>query len=616
MPAPLTDMAKVFAMRPQIQPFFKDQGDLLGFQLFPTTPHPRAMVNRGLEKPTVYPMWTDIDEVMAQKGTDYSQFEGVIILGGIGLGYLAEAIAAKLGHFATLAIWEPDGEWLRAACYFRDNTPLLTNAQVQLIIGGEDMLRQYVEMMYGQLALNVTTVIDSCLGDMYPARRAMLDDVLAPMIKAQEGNRSTLIAFGEKFFVNAMRSLPALSTSYPVTNLKGTTPKIPAIIVGAGPGLNRHVETLRAAQAMPRTHLVFAADTAIDTLLEHGIVPDFVLSVDPQADTALKYDNLVIPDETALIYHPGSYYTIAQNFTGLKFVCPSMIPPLDLFHVLLPEDRVGNQIQCQVHLGFDVAEMMGCSPIILVGIDLCYYGVDSLYAKNPPQLVGHEQEIFDRAWAAKDMNGTDVFMTSQFDQYRSGFADRARRTRVINANEQGLWIIGTTHGPLSTVIAEECGSHLVDWPRIRQRATNGAFPVHREALLEKLRPVLKEWAFYKESAIAAIDAMKNGIGEPILAAQEAGQDRRTRVCQIMSDLCKRHGSMNTLILLEQFGHVLPRPIRKVRLPALVDRIQYECEWVQTRLYCEWLVSAASLAVAEGEAVEELLADKFTPEGQT
>lgn len=597
---PLTNLDQVVAMRGQLRQFFDPPRDLHGFKSLPTTPLPRVIVMRGVKQPTPYPMWQDIEATMAANGKDYARFEGVILLNGIGLGYLAEAIVSKMGPFATLAIWEPDPEWIRAACYLRDNTKLLTNPQVQLVIGDERALRGYIDLVYSQLTPTVTTVIDSCLSDLYPERRAMFDGQLSDVVKAQEGNRSTLTAFGERFFTNTIKALPAWPTSRPIAALKDVAQGIPAIVLGAGPGLNRHIDTLKTLNDSPsqQSYLILAADTALSVLLQHHIVPDFVFSVDPQEDTALKYTVGQIPGGMSLIYHPATHYSIPLNFPGPKYVCSSPVPPLQYFKSILADCDVGNAIQCQVHLACDIAQYMGCSPMILAGIDLCYYDKDHLYAKMPAHITEENANeiLFNRGTDTKDVNGATVRIISQFDQYRAGFASRGTQMTIFNGNEQGLEIPNVPNRPLAELIQEYAGTRWVNWPKALNAAYATHHPPNPAAINEILRKLIKEWRFFW---LIAKNVVKCVNGE---------RDERNLdlVNRWTTKLTKRMDALDSLIVLERYGHVLPVPIRRFRLPSLADRMEAEAEWIKAKHYYEWLCYAAELAVREGEDVSKKL----------
>jgi hypothetical protein len=122
-----------------------------------------------------------------------------------------------------------------------------------------------------------------------------------------------------------------------------------------------------------------------------------------------------------------------------------------------------------------------------------------------------------------------------------------------------------------------------------------------------LRPLLKDWRFYQL------------VSRAILRTIAAGHTPRHRdwVNRWTEKVCRRVESVNSLLLLEQYGHVLPRPIRRQRLPSLADRLMEASEWVQTQVYYEWLLGASTLAYEEGLAVERRLREgTFTVRGQT
>lgn len=599
---PRTDMQQVFTLRPQLKPHFEHGRPLVGFADFPTTPRGRVWVQRGLPERKPYPMWPDIDATMAHEGLAYRRFEGVIVLAGIGLGYLAEGIARRLGPFATLAIWEPDPEWLRAACYLRDNTALLMNPQVQLVLGNEDALKGYIDHLYRNMALQVCPIIDSCLADLYPKLREVMDDVLPPLIMGYDGNRATLLAFHRLFFQNTIQSLKHLPVATPVMALKGIATGIPAIIVGAGPSLAKHYETLRAqATQHPNSTILFAADTALKPLLDQQVFPDFVVSVDPQQDTASKYWHI---DQThfkgerlSLIYHPGANAAIPDLQFTRKFYCASGLSPLDRFLDLTGQSQgVGDAIQCQVHLAADVATFMGCSPIILVGLDLCYYGVEGMYVENPPQLEGHEQEVFDRGMPETDRDGHPVTVTTQFLQYRHGFATRGQSAHYYNCNEQGLTIPNIENRPLAAVLADYGGLRTIKLRQVLEQIMAKTPTVDAAILRKRLRRFCLDLRFYELVA-------KQVVARLPLGDTPENRDILNRWC---TKVIQRKAGLRVLSVLQGYGQVLPPPMKRCRLPSLHDQVQGHMEWVQVKAYYEWLFEAAKAAREECEGVYERL----------
>lgn len=75
--------------------------------------------------------------------------------------------------------------------------------------------------------------------------------------------------------IRNMRFLPGCRSGADYRNL---FPKdLPAIIVAAGPSLKKNVELLKEAKDKA---VIFVVDSAINTVMQHGIKPDFVITVD------------------------------------------------------------------------------------------------------------------------------------------------------------------------------------------------------------------------------------------------------------------------------------------------------------------------------------------------
>ena len=70
---------------------------------------------------------------------------------------------------------------------------------------------------------------------------------------------------------------------------------IPAILVAAGPSLDKNVEELKNAKGKA---FLMVVDTALNTVLEHGIIPDMTISVDSRKTLTLfkhkEYENIPI----------------------------------------------------------------------------------------------------------------------------------------------------------------------------------------------------------------------------------------------------------------------------------------------------------------------------------
>ncbi len=135
--------------------------------------------------------------------------------------------------------------------------------------------------------------------------------------------------------------------------LKGAFANVPAIIVGAGPSLEINGHLLKNLQ---NRSLIFAGGTALKVIPAR---PHFAGAIDKEF---LK-DN---PHPTAPLFfqhrmHPKNF----TLFTGEKILFP------DSHYEFLQRERFDSGWTVGTFLTA-VATLMGCSPIVFVGMDFCY----------------------------------------------------------------------------------------------------------------------------------------------------------------------------------------------------------------------------------------------------
>lgn len=143
--------------------------------------------------------------------------------------------------------------------------------------------------------------------------------------------------------------------------LKGTFAGMPAIVVGAGPSLEKNGHLLKAFE---NRALIFAGGTALNAI---DVEPHFAASIDPAAphkqfkahrfknapfcyQSRMSADNFALMQGPKLLFPDGSSEAI--NWLNGEEAFDSGW-------------TVGNFLTA-------VALHMGCSPIIFVGMDLCY----------------------------------------------------------------------------------------------------------------------------------------------------------------------------------------------------------------------------------------------------
>ena len=383
---------------------------------------------------------------------------GVMVLFGMGLGYLPLQLSDKIVANSSLVIFEADPAIFLTAMQHIDLTPLLKSPRVRFLVGpdvgiaGECfqlLLRnggEYVRAIRYEPAMKLNPTLYN----------EKLEKELVQYTYAATMNIHTLNRFGPLFSRSTLEAVPNIISAYGINQIKDRFPGIPAILVAAGPSLQKNVQYLVKAKGRA---IIICGDTVLGYLLARGIRPDFVVSVDTQEMTFSKYHGVDIPDDIGLVFHPGCNDKIFKQFPGPKFVSATSMPTYHwLQHCWPDKGSIDGENQCQMHMGFSLAKWMGCDPIVIVGQDLCFTD-DRMHVKGGSYLTEkNEAAHVAKGTMAVNIFGEQVRTYSTFLSYRSTFERKTKEFSgtVINATEGGLPIAGAENRRLEDVLTEYC----------------------------------------------------------------------------------------------------------------------------------------------------------------
>lgn len=175
---------------------------------------------------------------------------------------------------------------------------------------------------------------------------------------------ATLQQHGAKIVENRFKNLPTLKKCLPASVLQNTQVNRPAIVVASGPSLSKNIGDLQT------DFTIISCDSAYPVLRKNGINPDYVCSIDYSPETVVKYGGWGT-DQTRLITMPGVATEVLQMPFADKYYFFNGFSYAKLFSGILgtipPAIKI--PIQSCAHLAIITAQLMGCSPIILVGHD-------------------------------------------------------------------------------------------------------------------------------------------------------------------------------------------------------------------------------------------------------
>lgn len=268
--------------------------------------------------------------------------------------------------------------------------------------------------------------------------------------------------YGYRLFENFVRNVPQLERAFYANGLKQAFAGIPAIICGAGPSLKADIETLRTLEGRA---LIIAGGSAIAALSAAGIEPHFAIAIDPNPEEQIRLQNSFAYECPFLFSTrlcPAVFATCNGPFGYLRAGIGGaaelwLEEKLALTDPLLGEHLSDESISVTT-LALAFAQHIGCSTIILSGMDLAYTGGNRYAPGVRHQTTSQTLEISkspqDRLLRKKDKRGNFVKTAVRWVMEAASIAHFAKKHPEIqwrNATEGGLPISGILQQSLRTI---------------------------------------------------------------------------------------------------------------------------------------------------------------------
>ncbi|MBC3362539.1 6-hydroxymethylpterin diphosphokinase MptE-like protein [Pseudomonas sp. SWRI154] len=217
-----------------------------------------------------------------------------------------------------------------------------------------------------------------------------------------------------------------------------------AFVVATGPSLEQHFERLRHLSEQAERPLLICVDTAYRPLINHGIRPDIVVSIDQRISARhLPPENT---DGIALVYLPMADPSVIGAWQGPRYVGYSSSPVYRQMREQLhrAELHVGGSV---IHPAVDLAVQMGAAHITLFGADFAFPN-DKTHAGWGDGDLGPQLGA-SRHWVL-DGHGRRVKTQLNFRSYLcelERFIARHPQVRFYNSSRDGALIVGTDFHP-------------------------------------------------------------------------------------------------------------------------------------------------------------------------
>lgn len=396
------------------------------------------------------------------EGNEVQNYESVIVVFGFSNGMYLKKLIEKYPDNIIIA-YEPSMALMQLVLKEIDLSDCLMHEKLFLAVGekGKRLFTEYVQTLikYTKYKLVDWFVIPN-YRKLFELDYLKVQHIYMIWMRQITLDRNTFILLQDEFADNYLANMYDFFNNYTIDGLYDCFKKIdkekrPAIVVSAGPSLDKNINELKKAKDKA---FIIVVDTALKAVLRAGIVPDLTITIDPHKPLILFEDERI--RKLPMIFCIMSNKQVIDSQKGEKIFfgdSESYIQAIfNKYDKKLSTLETGGSVACNA---FSTAVFLGFKNIILVGQDLAY-----------PNGKEHTKDAYDneaenklkdgkRYFEVEDIYGGKVLTEENMDAYRLWFETQIVRyphLHVIDATEGGAKIRGTEVLTLNETIEREC----------------------------------------------------------------------------------------------------------------------------------------------------------------
>lgn len=384
----------------------------------------------------------------------------LVFIFGIGAGYLINAFK-KLN--INIAVIEPSIKFFNLLI---DNFKLdkILEDNITFFIGGDDIedIEKFISLTNTK---KVKFFITRSYATLFNEEALFYQSKVLSIVDKKIININTISRFDKLWAYNIASNAAKISTHYGVNKFFYKYKNIPAIIVSAGPSLEKNIRKLKEIK---NKALIIAVDTAMKPLFSHNISPHFIITIDPQKKNS-KYFRNVNFKESVLIAESSVDKEAIDSFNGAIYFINSIFPLAKYFMEELGDRgdiTTGGSVSTAA---YDFAIRIGANPIIMVGLDLSFpnyqthikgsYHEENFFTEIY-KLDSYDSRIYKVLIAGnlreeKNIYNEKVWTDSRFDMYKNWYEEQClkyKKNKFYNATEGGIIINGMENIKLEELI--------------------------------------------------------------------------------------------------------------------------------------------------------------------
>jgi hypothetical protein len=393
---------------------------------------------------------------------------GTVVFIGGGLGHVIEALAQRHPS-ARAVVLEPDADVARALSNRPDWSAWAAAGRLAVLTGPDYAGIAQVARQFADLS-TAPVIVQPRLEATRPEAVQSARSALARLAFQSSANDGARRATAGRYLLQTLANAPRLAREADAAVLAALFSGMPAVVVAAGPSLDRNLDDLAAVAGQV---LIIACDTAAKPLVWAGIDPHFIVATDSSRANAGHLSSLLTSRSWLVAegsLHPSAFTHFAQRTFVFRVADHEPWPWLTTLGLQASRlETWGSVATC----AFSLALHLGCGQVAFAGADFAF-------TDGRPYCRGTSFEPQWATWRQRGSSEADIW-NLLIDRWPPTTAADVRGEPARTAPHLVSfrdWVVEQTGRHADRRFVNATGNGLLAAPRIEQATLASTFGRH------------------------------------------------------------------------------------------------------------------------------------------
>ncbi|STA92944.1 motility associated factor glycosyltransferase family protein [Clostridium cochlearium] len=314
-----------------------------------------------------YNVQRDIDKFLEE--LEDINTSNIIVVFGLASGEHIKELMNKLEENNKVLIIEPDINVLNKFLELEYAKDIINDDRISLCLCKKGEVEKFFNSNIDNINIksNIKLKVFSNYEKIYKNEILEALYALKNVVENSLADNITIKYFSETFAKAFINNLKHIIKASPINYFKNKFEGKSAIVVSAGPSLEKNVHELKEVQD---NFIIITGARSLGTLIKNNIIPDFICMVDP-GDINCKFIEKYLDYKIPLVFFENTSYKAMNLYKGSKVLFSGNPVTSIILEQNIDSLLAGGSV---AHTCTSFASYIGCNPITFIGQDFAYTG--------------------------------------------------------------------------------------------------------------------------------------------------------------------------------------------------------------------------------------------------